>query len=110
MTTIYGHRQLNLFFKELFEMTDDGIKYKGKKYLWDDIQKVKRAPGSYAVNLCYPGAKIYLNDGKKIWINGRLFTKAGEKPHFKVLAFFTGESETFSEFLELMKRKGKIDT
>lgn len=107
MNTIYGHRQFNLFFKELFEMTDNGIKYKGKEYLWNDIKEIKRAPGSYAVNLLYPGIKIYLNDNKTIWINGRVFTKAGEKPHFNTLgmSFFTGESEAFLEFLELLEKK-----
>jgi len=72
MTTTYGHRQLNLFFKALFEVTDNGIKYKGKEYSWGNIKKIEI---THAVNLCYPRAKIYLNDGGKIWINGRVFTK-----------------------------------
>jgi hypothetical protein len=110
MNTIYGHLQFNLFFKELFIMTDNGIQYKGKEYLWNDVQKIKRTIGSYAVNLCYPGAKIYLNDKKKIWINGRIFRKAGDKLHFKPSGFLTGESKTFSEFIELMKQKGKMIT
>jgi len=108
MNTIYGHRHLIWFFKELFEMTDRGIKYKGKEYSWDDIQKIKRAPGSYAINLCYPGAIIYLNDGKKIWLNGRVFTKAGEKPKFNIWSFLSGESREFIELFEFIKQKREI--
>jgi hypothetical protein len=52
----------------------------------ENIQKIKLAPGSFSVNLCYAGVIIYLDDRKKIWINGRVFTKAEEKPH--LTAFF----------------------
>lgn len=110
MNIIYGHRHLNWFFKELFEMTDKGIKYKGKEYSWDNIQKIKRAPGSYSVNLCYPGAIIYLDDGRKIWINGRVFTRAGEKPKFKTWSFISGESQAFLDFLELIEQKREKNT
>src|SRR4030042_4562572 len=110
MNTIYGHQHLSFFFKEIFECTDAGINYKGKEYSWNDIAQLKRSSGSYAINLCYPGAKIYLSDGRKIRINGRVFTKAGEKPRFKVSSFISGESTAFVEFLDYIKGKINIFT
>jgi hypothetical protein len=105
MNTIYGHQHLFFFFREIFECSDAGISYKGREYSWNDIARIKRCSGSYAANFCYPGVKIYFKDGRNLWINGRVFTKAGQRPKFKISSFISGESIAFIEFLEYMKRK-----
>jgi hypothetical protein len=100
MNTFYGHQHLIFFFIKRFECAEDGIIFRGKKYVWNDITKISRCSGSLSINLCYPGAEIHFNDGKKIRINGRVFTKKGERPKFNIFSFVTGESKTFTEFLD----------
>ena len=115
MTETYGHRQLGFLFRELFQTSDDGITYKGKKYDWKDIVAISHGFGSLLRTLFMygrrqEGATISLNDGEKIRINARVFTKAGESPKFDTAGFVTGESRAFTEVLDLLSRKTGIST
>lgn len=113
--TIYGHLNLNCFFKELFALTDNGIIYKGKEYKWNEIQKIDRSFGSVLLTLFmygrrYPGATIYLSDGKKIRINGRVFTAKGEKPNFGAEGFITSESKAFNQVIDIIENRIQTKT
>jgi hypothetical protein len=105
--TTYGHLHLNYFFVNVLELTDSGLIYKGKSYQWNDIVKIKR--DSIFLNLLmsgkYPRAAVILTDGSKIKINGRVFTRKGEKPNVGFAGFFTQESKAFSEFISLIESK-----
>jgi len=108
--TIYGHLNLNCFFKEVFALTETGIIYRGKEYKWNEIQKIDRSFGSVLLTLFmygrrYPGATIYLKDGTKIRINGRIFTTKGEKPKFGAEGFMTSESKAFNEVIEIIENR-----
>jgi hypothetical protein len=108
--TIYGHLNLNCFFKELFALTDDGIIYKGNEYKWKDIQKIERSFGSLPLTLLmygrrYPGATIYLNNGQKIRLNGRVFTAKGERPNFGAEGFITSESTAFNQVIDIIEKR-----
>src|SRR5574340_1112042 len=113
--TIYGHLNLNCFFNELFVLTDNGIIYKGKEYRWNEIQKIDRSFGAALLTLFmygrrYPGATSYLNDGKKIRINGRVFTAKDEKPKFGAEGFITSESKAFNQVIEIIQKKIETKT
>lgn len=107
--TIYGHLNLNCFFKELFAVTETGIIYKGNEYKWNEIQKIERGFGSALLTLLmygrrYPGATIFLNNGIKIRINGRVFTAKGEKPKFGGEGFITSESTAFNDVIGIIEK------
>jgi hypothetical protein len=115
MTDTYGHLHLGCIFREVFKISDNGIIYKGKKYEWKDINKISRSFGSFLFTLFmyarkYSGATVFLNDGRKIRMNARVFTKAGETPRFDVSGFVTGESRAFSEVIDFISRKTGINT
>ena len=108
--TIYGHLNLNCFFKEVFALTETGIIYEGKEYKWNEIQKIDRSFGSVLLTLFmygrrYPSATINLKDGTKIRINGRIFTTKGEKPKFGAEGFITSESKAFNDVIETIETK-----
>jgi hypothetical protein len=115
MTETYGHQHLGFLFRELCQTSDEGITYKGKKYEWKDIDGISRGFGSLVRTLFMYGRRqegmtVCLKDGKKIRINTRVFTKAGQSPKFDTSGFVTGESRAFTEFADLLSRKTGIST
>jgi len=115
MTETYGHQHLGFLFRELLEVSDEGITYKGKNYKWDEITGMSRGFGSLLMTLFmygrrYEGITISLSDGQKIRINARIFTKAGKSPEFDVSGFVTGESKAFSEVVTQISQRTGIDT
>jgi hypothetical protein len=51
-----------------------------------------------------PKAKINLNDGKSISINGRCLEKSGVRPKINKI---TGESDAFLELVDLFENKSE---
>ncbi len=106
----YGHLYFNRFFKKKFQLSNQGIIFRNVEYTWDKINKVEKSFGSLLMNIFmysrnYPGATIYLEDGNKIRINGRIFGKAGESLKFGILGFFSAESKTFLKTIEFIESK-----
>lgn len=103
---IYGHRQLSLFFIPLLEIDEEGFLFKGKRYAWNDVDKISvwgpmiSIPGCFNVGM--PGARISLRDGKTIKINGRTLEKKGQPP---IIGFFSCKSNAFYELTKLFKSK-----
>lgn len=107
---IYGHIYFNRFFKEKFRLSNRVLIFKDVEYTWDKINKVERSFGSFLMNIFmysrnYPGATIYLKDGNKIRINGRIFGKKNEPLKFDVVGFISSESKTFIETIEFIESK-----
>ena len=72
--------ELGVQLKPLFEADDSGISFKGKRYNWGDISHVEKYEPSYLWNLIAYGVgftKGYIdfNDGKRIRIDARVFSK-----------------------------------
>ena len=105
-STIYGHRQLSLFFIPLLEVYDDGFNFKGKSYTWADIVdiSVRKPPIAFhgCLNLGMPGANVYLRDGRIIKLAGRTLEKKGIKP---IVDFISSQSNAFNELTDLFKSK-----
>ncbi len=106
----YGHLNFLSSFKKLFDLTENGIIYEGKEYKWTDIKKIDRSWGSLLMTLFMyarrcPGATIYLNDDTKIRMNGRVFTKKGEKPKFGAEGFLTSESTAFIGVIDIIEKR-----
>jgi len=112
MIQTFGHIYLSIFFKKLFQLTEQGIIYNDVVYSWDQIQKIEKSFGSFLLNLFMysrgcPGATIYFDDGKKMRINARIFTKQSETPEFDISGFFTSESKAFLQFFDFLDNKIK---
>lgn len=103
---LYGHRQLSIFFRPLVETSDTGFCFKGKQYGWNDVSdlSVWEPDVAFRSLLGYPAAipraKIFLKDGKKIRINGRVLEKKGRKPR---VGFSSCKSDAFDELVALFK-------
>jgi len=104
--SVYGHRQLSLFFIPLVETDANGFRYKGKFYGWDDVEKVSVWDSEWQKLLgypaCMPRARIRLRDGKVIRLNGRALEKKGVKPK---VGFSSNKSDAFDELLALFQRE-----
>ena len=109
--TVYGHRHLGPVFKKLLEVGPDGFVFEGKHYNWNDIKNIKRYDSPFWNLLFYQGgtpiAYIYLKDGKRIRIRGRVFEKEREKAE---VGFVRGTSKAYDELLNLMERKEEINS
>lgn len=108
---IYGHRHLSSIFKKLLEVRPDDFVFEGKRYDWSDIKKIKRYDSPLWSLFFYQGgtpvAYIYLKDGKRIRIRGRVLEKEGEKPE---VGFVRGASKAYDELLNLMEEKRKANS
>lgn len=104
--TVYGHRQLSIFFVPLLEADANGFIYRGKTYGWNDVEKVSVWDSEWHKLLgypaCMPRARIQLRDGKIIKLNGRALEKKGVKPK---VGFSSNKSDAFDELLALFQRE-----
>jgi len=106
----YGHCHLGFTFRRLLEVKPDGFIYRGKHYQWDGINKIKRYD-SPSWNLLFyqvgtPLAYVYLKDGKRICIRGRVLQKEGEKSE---VGFIRGATKAYDELLNLLEKKWKAN-
>ena len=103
---VYGHNQFNLFFVPLIKVHDDGFLFKDKSYSWCDVKDVfvwdpfPDLGGIFGTGTM-PRATIVLNDGKKIKIHARVFTKKGVKSK---VGFLSCKSEVFDEIITLFRK------
>ena len=104
----YGHRHVGSVFMPILSIVPEGFEHKGKSYKWSDINKIKRYDSAFWSLLFYqagtPLAYLYLNDGTKIKIRGRVLEKEGEKSK---VSFIEGSTETYSQLMELIFRMKK---
>lgn len=103
---IYGHRQLNMFFVTLLETAEDGFHYKGKTYGWADVESISVRDSAWHKLLgypaCMPRARIRLNDGKTLCLNGRALEQKGIKPK---VGFLSNKSDAFDELITLFQQQ-----
>jgi len=103
--TVYGHRELNIFFFPFIEIYGDGFSYSGKKYLWRDIKRINKGYdiGKWnwllGVVVGFPKTKVELNDGKSFKINSRIIERKGEKPN---VDFLSNKSDVYEELVGLL--------
>jgi len=104
--TAYGHRHLGLWFSPKMTVSPLGIRYKDQLYAWADVKKLVETKGDmvYAVGYPFgkPSATIVFQNGKKLNLDGRSFMREGSVRKIK---FFTGVSEDFEIFLDLVRRR-----
>jgi len=106
--TIYGHRQLNIFFRPLIEIMGDGFKYSGRTYAWNDIKRIDSDYDHgnnnwfYGVPSGIPKAVIELKDGTLFELNSRILERKGEKP---TIGFLSNKSDVYEELVRLLKDK-----
>lgn len=103
----FCHRQISIFLTKVLEVTDKGFTFKGKTYQWSDVTGIELRRGSFILSAfmfpaANPKAKISLNDGKSILINGRCLEKSGVRPKINKL---TGESDAFLELIDLFESR-----
>ena len=100
----YGNRQLNLFYKPLVAILEDGFQFKGKKYSWDDVKEIMVWDPPlglfWGVPFGWARASILLKDGKKIRFHGRLIERKGHKSK---LGHLSNKNDVFDELLSLFK-------
>lgn len=72
----FGHKHFGLFYKRLLEVNEDGFEFRGKNYLWTDIKRIASFDSFFYTlffyQYGYPLAVIYLNNGKKFYLQGRI--------------------------------------
>jgi hypothetical protein len=106
---VYGHSHIGNIFEDILEISEDGFIYDGKQYRWADIKKIKRYDSLFWSLFFYQGgtpvAYVFLNDGKRIRIRGRVLMKKGEQSD---LDFFSGKSRAYEELLDLIEKKRAI--
>jgi hypothetical protein len=99
----YGHRHLGCFFKPIISIGVDGFEYKDRFYKWADIKKIKRYDSAFWSLLFYqagtPLAYLYLKDGTKIKIRGRVLEKEGMKSS---VSSSRGTTNTYDQLMELI--------
>jgi hypothetical protein len=104
--SLYGHRQLTLFFFPLLETSKNGFVFKGKRYQWHEVARVEIwqewwPPFGKVIVEYVSHARISLKDGSKIKINGRAFEKKNE-PLDK------GYLSAFDEIIDLFEKQTKV--
>jgi hypothetical protein len=104
--TVYGHIHIGNKFEQVIEITQDGFVYDSKHYSWTDIKKIKRYDSLFWSLLFYQGgapvAYIFLNDGKRIRIRGRILERKGEQSD---IDSSSGKSSAYEELLDLLEEK-----
>ena len=109
ISTIYGHKLLGLFFREIVEIDDNGFTYQGKRYSWDDIKRVVRFDNAFYTLFLYtlggPYTKIYLSDGNKIRVRGRVLERKGEK---STVSFVGVKSKAYEDLISIIESKFNI--
>ena len=105
--TAYGHRRFfGLLWQELLSVDADGFDYDGRSYVWSDIKKMRRYDSVlWAFFLRMAGAPvtyIFLKDGNRIRILGRLLEREGEKSE---ASFFRGTTPTYEGLIGFIEEK-----
>ena len=105
----FGHKHFGFLYTELLEVTEDGFKFKGNTYFWKDIKEISRFDTFLYTLLYYqygyPRSVIYLIDGKKFYIQGRILQEEGKKSEFK----FWSTTKAYNELMSLMESKRQKD-
>ncbi len=103
---IYGHRHLGGLFEPIISVGQDGFEHKGKLYQWTDIKKIKKYDSIFWSFMFYqagtPLAYLFLNDGSRIKIRGRVLEKEEVK---QKVDFVRGTTETYDQLMELIAKK-----
>jgi hypothetical protein len=106
--TIYGHRGLFGAFDPIASVDDSGFLFKGKHYRWTDITKIKRYDSMFWSLFFYqagaPVAYIYLNDGRRVRIRGRLLETEHERTR---VDFLKGTTQAYEKLMEFIATKTK---
>lgn len=100
---IYGNRQLSVFFLPVVETRANGFIFKGKQYIWTDVERIEVWEGARFPMRALPTvpmALIWLRDGKTIGIKSVAFEKKGEP-------LMNGYSSAFDELIALFKANRK---
>ena len=112
-TKIYGHKQLNYFFRPLISVTDSGFIFRKKRYTWNDIETFDHwCPRSGMAKILSehsgisPSATIILKNGEKIKLNARVLEKKGKKDRAD---FFNGKTNAFEELLHIIIDKAPVE-
>jgi deoxyadenosine/deoxycytidine kinase len=109
----YGHSGLTGSFDPIMSVEDEGFWCDGKHYHWGDIVKIKRYDSAFWALLFYTGgapvAYIYLKDGRRIKIRGRLLER---EPEASNVNFLRGTTQAYDHLMRLiaeMKTKALSD-
>jgi hypothetical protein len=101
----YGHRLFGNF-KPLLTIKSEGFEYKGGRYQWSDIEKLKRYDSLFWSLVFYqagtPLAYIFLRNGERIRIRGRVLEREAAKSN---VAFVRGATSAYDELMELIQQK-----
>ena len=103
--SVYGHKQLSLFFFPVLETRENGFAFKGKQYTWKDVARVDIwqewwPPMGMAIAEYVSRGRITLKDGKQIKINGRAFEKKNEP-------LAPGYQSAFDELIDLFNKQSR---
>lgn len=100
---IYGKRQLSVFFSPVVETRTNGFIFKGRQYIWTDVERIEVWEGArfpMRAMPTVPMALIWLRDGKAISIKSVAFEKKGEP-------LKDGYSSAFDELIALLRANSK---
>jgi hypothetical protein len=104
---IFGHKHFGLFYKRILEVSDRGFKYRRQNYLWKDIKRVSRHETFlhtlFFYQYGYPLSIIYLNNGKKIYLQGRILHEEGKRIEFN----FWYPTQSYNNLLSFIEAKVK---
>jgi hypothetical protein len=104
---VFGHRQLSMFFFPLVETRSNGFTHKGKRYTWEDVQRIEVwqepwPPMGMAVAEYVPHGRITLKDRKRLMLNGRAFIK-------KDAPLEKGYLTAFDELIDLFEKQTRYN-
>ena len=99
---LYGRRWLGIYFQPLVETDAEGLIYKGKRYLWSDIEKVDvwDVPYAGAFAVVSMRAQVYFKDGTSMLLVGSSLERKGQYP---TRGFFVNKTRAFDELVTLCK-------
>ena len=102
---LYSHKHFGLFYKIVIELQDKGFNYRGNEYLWADIKRVARYDSFYHTlffyQYGYPLSIIYLKNGKKIFLQGRIFQEEGQESGIN----FWHPTEAYKKLVSFLETK-----
>lgn len=108
MDRVFGHREMYFFFKPFLELQANGFKFKNKEYTWSDITFMETHNPRHnflAQAYFWPLTYVYLNDGKRVYLNARILEEVGRKPK---TGFWSRSTDAYEELKSLFEEKTSV--
>jgi len=106
----YCHRHLGFYRKEILDTNESGFIFRDKQYNWADVTKIKRYDSLLWSYLFYqagtPLSYIFLNDGSRIKLRGRVIEREGSLEGVDSLS---GCSGAYEELMNLFTRNTQLE-